>query len=266
VSEIETGQINSDVSPASSEPAAPAPEQNQDAAQAAPQTNNEDSQHVPFDKHPRFKELIEQKNQFAQQAREMQAAYRQMQQKLESLEKRGAPQGEKDALLERLKQIDPEFGGRFEQMNSALEELKALKEWKEQFETSQTQTQAHTQLKSLYEQHKVPEEVRDMYKAAIADLAQRIEAERQAPLGLRDLPQVFQQVHERFSKYVDGIKRSERESYVQTKKADVATPTPKRGATASPESGTAPKSRAEAHQSKVNEILKLARQDRDPLS
>ncbi|MDE2105718.1 MAG: hypothetical protein KGL39_51315 [Patescibacteria group bacterium] len=193
-------------------------------AQAQAQGSESQEQHkpsdVPFHEHPRFKELVEQKNQFASQFKDSQKVINQLYQKLQSLEQSSqAQRAQEDALHARLKGIDPEFGERFSKLDGSLKELEQLKAWKQEMEMNQVRQQGVQMVNDLHTQNKVSKEMQDIYNSQIETMV------RGNPnLGLRDLPEVYKDVHERMSKVLDSIKRTERESYVQGKKQDASTP------------------------------------------
>jgi len=256
MSEIDLEQPNTDASSEVSSEPQPAVQEtsNAEAPQAEAQPN--EGPNTPFHEHPRFKELVEQKNQYATQAKQLEQAYRQMQAKLDALEKRGpGSQSEKDALVERLKQIDPEFGDRFAKLNSSLSELEGLKQWKAQMEAQTIRTQATSKLEQLYSENKVPQELRGMYQAAIKDMASA-----DPNIGINDLPQLFQQVHSNMSKYLDSLKRTEREGYVVDKKKDASAPTSPKGKPVPAAKEEIPTDPAELRQWMVKRTLKYARE------
>src|SRR5690606_30305001 len=76
----------------------------------------------------------------------------------------------------------------------------------------------------LHEEYKVPQELRDFYYSQLV-----VEAQRNPNMPISKLPEVYKQVHERMSKFLDGQRRDERGRYVATKKADARIPGTRKG-------------------------------------
>lgn len=194
-----------------------------------PNTTPAPEANQPFHEHPRFKELVEQKNQFATQVKEYERKMQEMQSQLQQL---SAPksQPEQDALLARLKGIDPEFGGRFEQMVQKLAKLDQVEQELAASKAETVQSRALSTIERLHTEHNVPKELQDLYRDQI-----EIAAMRNPKMGLNDLPEVYKSVHNKMSQFLDGVKRSERAGYVTDKKKDAAIPsTQTKGQTAKP--------------------------------
>lgn len=249
----EIEQSNSDAqTEVSSEPQNQAVESSQAAPQEQQDTKTQDN--TPFHEHPRFKELIEEKNAYRKEIDDLKRQMQQFSQKSASTQ-----QEEKDALIERLKSIDPEFGERFAQLNGASRELQELKAWKQSMEAQSVRDRAIASINSMHTEHKVPQELQSLYQDAI-----EAEARRNPQMGLQDLPKVYKSIHERFSKYLDTVKRSDRESYVKDKAQDAKAPTPQsKGKTVPSTTRKAPLGEAEERKDTVDEVLKLMRAGRD---
>lgn len=180
---------------------------------------------TPFHEHPRFKELIEQKNQQAEQIKAYQEQMRELQNQFKSMQpKQKTPE---EALLERLKGIDPEFGGWAENIDQTRRELAEFKEWKRNLELEQGRQQAQSALESLYTEHKVSKEMKDLYRSQIESIAYN-----NPDLKPQDLPKVFKQVHEGLSKWAQDYERSIRSKYVTEVKKETAPATQTGGAPA----------------------------------
>lgn len=216
----------------------PAVNQTEGAPQdAAAQSGNDKP--TPFHEHPRFKELIEQRNQERTEREKLQQSYQQMAAQMQQMQKAfSAPKPEQtkqpshEQVLARLQQIDPEFGqfqSQIAKEMSAVPELKQqleeFKQWKQDMQMQQTRTQAESTLKQLYEQNKVPEGMQKYYKSLIREMALDNGAS-----SLDDLPKLFSAVHQDVSKFFEERDRTTRESYVAEKKKDV-TPTTQSGGT-----------------------------------
>lgn len=252
--ENEEVQVNSDVEAPSSE--APQPvEQNAQPAEK-PEANTDSEKPTPFHEHPRWKEMLEERNSYREQAKALEQRYAQMEAQLKQLSQQNLPKKEEDALIARLKGIDPEFGSFAEQQKAALQELHELKEWKQQQELRSMRDQAVNTINSLHEQNKVPAELRDRYNREIQFLIQQ-----NPKAELQDLPNLYKQVHTDYTQMLEGIKRKERESYVSDKKADSKVPTsqPKGKPVEAGKGKEFSKDPAEARQELIKRVLKQAK-------
>jgi hypothetical protein len=238
--EIETsGQettVDNQGAESSSESASVAQSQSDSSVQggeASTQLGNEKP--TPFHEHPRFKELVEQKNQFATKYSDLENRYQQMERRMQQLaqerEAVAKPKPE-DPLLARLKQIDPEFGSRFEKLSSLEQQVEQFKQFQAEMQEQQMRSKAESTLTSLYDQHKVPDNLKSMYRQQIENLAYN-----SPNAGLNDLEKFFKQAHENITKFVEDFKRQERSSYVTAKKSDTTPATQSGGAAAPVSSG-----------------------------
>lgn len=221
--------------------------------QAEQTTKTQDT--TPFHEHPRFKEIIEEKNRFAEQLKAYERRFQELEQRSQQSNE---SKTKEDKLLARLKEIDPEFGGRFEEMYAKVQQVDQLAQWKQAQEVQSTQQAAQTQLDTLYTKNNIPEDLRDMYRANIVDLA------RSSGAKVGDLPKLFEQVHGRFNKYLEGVRRTDRESYVTGKKTDSKAPAPApRGPApkANTQKSEWSKNPDEMRQQLVSKVLKNLRSD-----
>lgn len=214
---------------------------------------------VPFHEHPRFRELIEQKNQAADQYKTLESRYQQIEERLRQMSQPKAEQKE-DELISELKKIRPEFGERFEKMWNAMSRLDQLEQGHKQTTEQTTRERAISTINSLHTEHKVSKEMQEIYNDAIESAARR-----NPKLGLDDLPGIYKSVHDKYSKLFDSARRTDRESYVNDKKKDANAPASQsRGKPImqnvrkefSADSG-------EARKQTVDEVLKLIRADKD---
>lgn len=257
---VEQSDASPEVSSEPQETVETAPEPSQEAPE---QTASPEPQETPFHEHPRFKELVDQKNQFAnrvqQYEQQMAQMHREMQEFKQARQQQSNPQ--KDELVERLKGIDPEFGSRFEELNSLRDQVSQFQQWQQQLQAQQVRENAYNQLNGLHEQFKVPESQRTYINSQIEQIAAT-----NPNLSVNDLPRVYQQVHENFNKFVEDLRRSERESYVTSKKEDVKAPTsqpkgePVKAGTKKPGFSKDP---AKAREELIQRTLKIARAEND---
>jgi hypothetical protein len=229
------------------------------AAQAAPAEKQ-----IPFHEHPRFKELIEQKNQFAEQNKQFQSQLQDMQRRFQEMERvKSESSKQEDQLMKQLKEANPEFARRFEKIEglTALEaKVQQFEQWQQQQAQERTRQEAMTTLNGLYETNKVPKELHSAYEAMLDKAA------RENPnLQVKDLPNVFKQVHDNFSKFIESTRRADRESYVKEKKQDASKPvTQPKGKPVPSSKGTEySKNEEEAKGQMIQKILKLSRAQND---
>lgn len=208
-------QIQSDANEASSEP-----EQSEQASPAveksAQETKPKDTE-TPFHLHPRW---IERDNELKAERQARQQLEGQMRELQTQFQSRSQPAGpdKRTAMIERLKGIDPEFAEFVSQMAPAkdLEELRAWKQAQSQERDKQT---VYSEIDKLHTANKVEGDLKDRYRESIEN------AIRSNPHAqMSDLPAIYKQVHESYSKWIDGIKRSERESYLKAKTSAASAP------------------------------------------
>lgn len=220
MSDVETGN-ESDVSTestASSESASSA--QTQDAApsstEAAPATE------VPFHEHPRFKELVEQKNKYSQEAATLSEQNKQLYARMSQIEKQYQTQSQPkpanyEPLFDQIKQVNPEFYSfmkdnytKAQQVEILQQDLQQLKE----FQSSYQQQQALSTFDKLCTDNKVDPDFKDLYREAVANAANARGSDLSA------LPGLFKETHDRLSKVIEARDRKQRESYVAQKTQD----------------------------------------------
>jgi hypothetical protein len=261
--DMETG-LESTESGASegSSPEASGSEPNNGAVQAAP----EQKQDTPFHEHPRFKELVEQKNESLKRYQEMESRYKALEGQLNSFkDSQPKPQTETDALLADLRKVDPRLANVIEQQLKASETAKSVQERLEQFE-KQSQEQARQQtiatavgkINSLHEANKMSDFGKQFINNQL-DLAYR-----SGQLNASDLKSVesaYSEAAKAIKAYEDSLKRDVTKSYVQGKTKDAAVPAsvPK-GAQAKPAAKPIPtfKSKDELRAAVVREYAKEA--------
>ena len=173
---------------------------------------------VPFHEHPRFKELIEERKTYAQQAQEMQRAYQELQKQIQSLQK--PKEDNTHPFVAKLKEIDPayaEWASNLEQKAAGFEEFKA---WRAEQEKNALVSNYESAVEKLHGEMNVPKELRDTYK----DLLDA-QAMKDPNFGLKNVAEAYKKIHERFSSYIESTKRAERASYVKDKSKDSSAPT-----------------------------------------
>lgn len=216
-------EIESEESSPSQEAQQPASEPVQEAAPAEVEREKPE---LPFHEHPRFREVIEQKNQFAKELRQAQLAAERMQGQLDLLTKQREPGPQKNPMLERLEGIDPEFAkyiSNLEERAARVEALKAdideIKGHRQTQEAKSTYDQAMTEVSRLHAEHKVPKELQEFYQARVERAAAQ-----NPELKVSDLPHVYKRIHEEFNSYLEASKRQNLAGYVQDKAKDARAP------------------------------------------
>lgn len=219
------------------------------------QQQTDQEQYVPYS---RFKEVIEGRNTMTQQMRAYEQQLQAMQQQMQHWQRaQSVPAKQENPLLARLKGIDPEFGGAFEKVFTRAEQVEQLEQRIRAYEEQSLRQQGVNMVNSLHSEHKVPKDIQDFYNSQIdAQIRSNPNAR------LEDIPNIYKMVHESFSKYVDSVKRSEKEAYVTDKKADSVLPVMQKGKTATPQKGGFKYSKDpdEARKQLVENALKSIRQ------
>lgn len=246
-----------------------------DTQEASSHEGNETSnteKNLPFNDpnnpvHPRFQELIEQNrgyktqlSEFEQRLQKMQsdtqAERQEYQQALQQFRQQQQPQVKPfGPLLERLRGIDPEFAEAQQRLIDASEELPSVRQELQSLRIERDRAKVDQSINSLYEQFKVPEDRREDYQMYL-----KAAAYENPKLGIKDIPNLFKQAHEVYSKKYDSIERKIRSSYVADKKKD-ATPASQSGGTPTGGPAQKPMSRIDA----VKELAQAMRQSRNKI-
>lgn len=181
---------------------------------------------TPFHEHPRFKELVEQKNEALRRHQDMESRYKTIEQQLNSLQS-SQPKAptEFDQLIQDLKKIDPRLAGALEAQAKAAETSKSLQSRLEAFEKqSQEATRAQAvqtavaRINQMHESNKVSPEVKQILNDKF-DLLYM-----QGKLDPQKLEQVYKENYDSIKKYEEALSRSIRESYVKDKTKDALAP------------------------------------------
>jgi hypothetical protein len=264
--ENETGAVeNTDAI----EPSSEAPNESESAAATSVAKPKEEP--TPFHEHPRFKELVEQKNSAV-------AAQKSLEQKLASLEARfnqpaatpKAPSREEsefESLIKDLKQVDPRLAAVLEANAKSARMSEELQKRLETFEKTSAEKEqeavrlnAVAKVNHLHETNKVSAEVKQFINDRLDIMYM------QGKLNPQNLEAEYKNAYDGISKYIDSVKRSERESYVVDKKKDAAVPTsqPKgKPAQAPTKKPTFSKDKETARQEIVSRFLKQHAANRD---
>lgn len=257
--EMETGAVeNTDaVEPSSEAPSEP--EGGTEVKASAPKQEDQ----TPFHEHPRFKELVEQKNSALAQQKVLEQKLAQLEARFSQPQVPQAPskeQTEFEALIQDLKGIDPRLASVLESNAKAAKMAEELQKRLEGFEKTSAEKERQAQIQTavskinqLHESNKLSPEVRQLINNNL-DLMYM-----QGKLNLSNLEAEYKNALDLHNKFIESIKRAERESYVADKKKDAAVPTsqPKgKPATQAPKKPTYSKDPETARQQLVQEYLK----------
>lgn len=225
-SEIESGANSEGASSDASDDSSGNGEQ---AKASAPKEQPETIDYSKAFEHPRFKELVEQKNQALAAQKSLEQRYAQLEQRLNQPQTPQGPskeQTEFDGLINDLKQVDPRLAAQFQAMSKANTTVTELQQKLEAFEKRDAESRRNSEIQSavakinqLHETNKVSPEV----KAILNDKFDLLYM--QGKLTPQNLEEVYKGSHESISKFMDSLKRSEREAYVADKKKDASVPT-----------------------------------------
>jgi hypothetical protein len=165
-----------------------------------------------------------------------------------------------DELIARLKEVDPVFGSRFEKVEAMMNKVEALESTQHEVEMDSIRKEAQSRISALNEASKVPEALRQTYALEIEKMAQE---NPQRFKDWADVEAAHKEVHDRYSKFLDGYRRETTKQYVSEKKADSSAPvTQPKGAPAGKQAQGSPKDKEEMLASIASSALSKFRQDR----
>lgn len=258
--------VETSVTPESQSEAPESGQSTEAPAQAAAPKQDE----TPFHEHPRFKELVEQKNRALDSQRTLELKLAQLEGRLQSQTPTQA-KAEKDELIEDLRKIDPRLAARLEKFGGSLQTVEQLQAKLESFEKTnqEREQQTHAQnaisrVNSMHETHKVAPAIRAAVDAQMNSLYY------QGKLDIRN-PQAIEKAYtealEPFKAYAEEVKREATKGYVQQKKADSNIPSsqPKGAPASKPKSKDVPQfaSREERNAAIAREFIQQTRAKRE---
>lgn len=226
--------------------------QEQQAGQESQQAATQQPKEVPFHEHPRWKEVMEERNAERQARTQLEKQLAEMQRQIQEASKPKSNQPDfnevRTKMGERLKGIDPEFqaymGMLEEQAMSAKQELQSFRE--EQFVE-----RAVGRFDELTKKDNVPQEFVGLYRAQL-DQAYREGKIR----NLGDLENAYKSIHEPMNKLLEAREKSALEKYTAEKKAAATKPASQpKGKPANPSS---PKTFANEQEQKAALISRVA--------
>lgn len=216
MSELEQSapDVSAESSPATESTEAPAVSQ---------ETAPKQEQYVPYE---RFKELVEQKNEFSKKFEELEKRHKDYQSRFEQQDKASKGPSKDEQLLARLKGIDPEFAEFMQSQSSKAAKVEALEQRLAEYDQRESarsqeaiRSQASSALEKLQGEHKVDKTIHEFYVARIKEMAQA-----NPNLGLQDLPNVYKGLHDNMNKFLEAQKRTSLTEYSDTKKVDSKVP------------------------------------------
>ncbi len=252
-------QINSDANEPSSEA-----QDSQSGSEKAPaelstgeKSTNNSPKELPFHEHPRWKEVLEERNTAREQTKRLEQSYQQLQDRINQMSApKAAPEADKrSAMIERLKGIDPEFAD-FVSGLAPSQELNELRQWRQQMEQKTFITSAVGTIKDLHSKNNVSPELQAKYEREL-DLEYRSGRIK----SMDDVNAAYKQVHEGYNALLENIKRAERESYLKEKTKASNTPSsqPKGKPVQAGQKSDWSKDPAEARKQLIQKVIKQAR-------
>lgn len=173
---------------------------------------------TPFHEHPRFKELVEQKNQYASQLSDMQRQFAEMQRQMQEAS-RPKPEKKADPMVERLKGIDPEFADYIASLKEQASSSDSIREELRQLKEQQFVDSAVTKVRNLHGENKVSDKLKPIYEA---EMDRRYSKGELRTLG--DIEKAYKEVHAFYTDLLAEKERDVRASYTSAKKTDAKAP------------------------------------------
>lgn len=187
----------------------------------------------PFHEHPRFQELIQQKNEQAQRLAQYEETIKGLQSRFDQMQPKQQQGPAYQQLMDRLKGIDPEFAQFQSKIAESMEYVPQLQSELHALKIEKARNEAESRLDALYKEHKITDDRKDFYRAAIENMAYN-----NPKSSLNDISSYFKSTHEKLSKWFDVNDRKQRESYVTDKRKDQTPASATGGATVSPGQST----------------------------
>lgn len=217
--------------------------------QAAKPEASSQSTELPFHEHPRWKEVMAERNAERQQRQALEQRLAQLEQGKQEVKKPAV-----DPMYERLKGIDPEFADYMQGLKTRAEKAEALEARLEQFEQVQFANAAKSTFSELNAANKVSPELSKLYEQQLEAAYARGEFK-----DLSGLKETYQRVHETFSEILKSQERSVLENYTKSKKQDATKPASQPKGKPASSAPSKPMSRSELVQS----VLKQTRASSD---
>ncbi len=216
--------------------------------EAAPKAEPQSTE-LPFHEHPRWKEIMAERNAERQQRQALEQRLAQLEQSKQEVKKPAV-----DPMYERLKGIDPEFADYMQGLKTRAEKAEALEQRLEQFEQVQFANAAKSTFSELNSANKVSPEIARLYEQQLEAAYARGEFK-----DISGLKEAYKRVHDTFSEVMKMQERSILENYTKTKKQDATKPSSQPKGKPASSAPAKPMSRSELVQS----VLKQTRASSD---
>jgi hypothetical protein len=217
---LDNGDENTQQDAFIEEPSAPQTSDSQTSAPApAPESESQAAKSVPFHEDPRVQEYVErqvrkQSEAYEQRFAEMQRQYQEVQSRIPS------PEKAKDPFLAKLAEIDPAYAKSLEDVYTKASSVEELRQEMQELKRERIVNEYNSTVSKLTAESKLPPEVQELVRENLDSLAKS-----GAIRSMQDVPVAYKQLADKYSKLVDGIKRSTTASYVTDKSKDAAAPT-----------------------------------------
>lgn len=185
-------------------------EQTQEASQGTeeqePQKTADET--IPFHEHPRWKELMNERDQYKQ-------AIDQLREQMDSAKQ---PQGEQPkSLIERINESDPEFGKSYQELQDLRDTVATL----QASQQKQLSESLDTKLSSLAKEHEIPEFLQSRIKNDLDALANK----ESGRFDTWDkLSTEYATKAKEYKTFLEGVKRETTKSYSESKKENASRP------------------------------------------
>lgn len=200
-------------------------EQSAEPIQESPAKETQSAQspepNVPFHEHPRFKELIEERRQYADRVSQYESRFAEMERRLQDqAQQRPEPHKQVNPFVAKLKEIDPAYGQWAENMEQRAQQAEVLAREMQEIKQERIRSEYETTVSKLHSDSKVPESLRPFIREQLDALALSGQIR-----SVKDVPNAYKAIQEKYTSLIDGIKREERASYVSAKSQDASAPT-----------------------------------------
>lgn len=213
----------------SSAPEQQAADSNEQSSAQETQEQVEEKSSTPFHEHPRFKELIEYKQQSESRLQQYEQALQKMASQYEEAIKARKQQEEAPKthpFVNRLREIDPVYGEWAQSLEQKASAVEQLKNEIESMRNERLRTDYESGVSKLHAASKLPEKLQPFVKKELDNLIYQNKLTR-----LEDLPKAYKAVADEYSKLLEQEKRADRAQLVQEKSKDAKIPTSAKGKT-----------------------------------
>lgn len=171
---------------------------------------------VPFHEDPRVQEYLE--RQIKKNTETYEQRMQEMQRQVQALQPKAEPK-QAHEFVQQLKQINPKWAEYIESLESKAGQVEQLTSRINSWEQKNTLSTYESTMAKMHAEFKTPDDLKERIKREI-----EFDAMRNPKLGISDLPGLYKQKFEDYSKWLDGIKRAERAAYVSDKSKDSKAP------------------------------------------